>query len=74
MKIFLLSFLVVSLAVLGMAIGALAGRRPLKGGCGDADCAEGAEVGCGACGTGNQEGDTNGVEGFAASGEQLESS
>ncbi len=38
MAIFLLSFLVVGLAVLGMAVGVLAGRRPIKGGCGGADC------------------------------------
>jgi hypothetical protein len=39
MVIFLLSFLIVGLAMLGLAVGVLAGRRPIKGGCGgNADC------------------------------------
>jgi hypothetical protein len=42
MATFLLSFVVIVLAVLGMAVGVLAGWRPLGGGCGGADCA-----GCG---------------------------
>jgi hypothetical protein len=42
MEIFVLSFLVVSLAVLGMAVGALAGR-PLGRGC------NGEGTGCGLC-------------------------
>ena len=51
MEIFLISFFVVGLAVLGMAVGTLAGRQPLKGGCGEADCADRAGFGCPACGT-----------------------
>ncbi len=50
MEIFVLSFIVVSLAVLGMAVGALAGRRPITGGCGGVDCADATGIGCGACG------------------------
>ena len=42
MATFLLSFVVIVLAVLGMAVGVLVGRRPLGDGCGGADCA-----GCG---------------------------
>lgn len=55
METFLLSFFVVSLAVLGMAVGALAGRRPLTGGCGGADCADGTGIGCAACGAEGRE-------------------
>jgi hypothetical protein len=36
MKVFLLSLLVIVLAMLGMALGTLAGRRPIKGSCGGA--------------------------------------
>ena len=50
MTIFILSFLAVLLAVLGMSVGALAGRRPLQGGCGGKDRSIGAGIGCGACG------------------------
>lgn len=32
--VYLLAFLIMSLVVLGMAIGAIAGRGPLKGSCG----------------------------------------
>jgi hypothetical protein len=37
MVVFLLSFLAVCLAVLGMAVGTVMGRPPLAGGCGGAD-------------------------------------
>ncbi len=50
MEIFVLSFFVVSLAVLGMAVGVLAGRRPIMGGCGGVDRADVTGIGCGACG------------------------
>jgi len=50
MEVFLFTFLVLCLAMLGMALGVLAGRRPLEGGCGRLDCADRAGVGCGACG------------------------
>ena len=58
MEVFFLSFLVFFLAVLGMAVGALMGRRPLAGGCGGTDCAAGAGIGCGACGVGGRDGKT----------------
>jgi hypothetical protein len=50
MSVFLLSFLVVSLAVLGMALGTLLGRRPLTGGCGEPDSTDRSGVGCALCG------------------------
>ncbi len=53
MEIFLLSFVVMCLAALAMAVGAIAGRRPIEGGCGGAECADGAGIGCGACGAGD---------------------
>ncbi len=56
MEIFLLTFVIVLLAVLGMAVGALAGRQPLRGGCGAPDCAGGGDLGCGACGGGGRDG------------------
>ena len=45
MAIFLLSFLVVGLAMLGLAIGVLAGRRPIKGSCGGVNCPDCAGAG-----------------------------
>jgi len=56
MEIFLLSFVIVLLAIIGMAIGALAGRRPLTGGCGGAGRSLGAGIGCGACGVEGRDG------------------
>ncbi len=56
MTIFILSFLVVLLAVLGMSVGALVGRRPLQGGCGGKDSSIGAGIGCGACGVEAEDG------------------
>ena len=44
MTIFLLSFLVVGLSMLGLAVGVLAGRRPIKGGCGSTDCPDCADT------------------------------
>jgi len=53
MELFLASFVVFCLAALGMAAGALAGRPPLEGGCGRADCRERGAAGCGVCGAGD---------------------
>ncbi len=48
METLLLSFVVIALAILGMAIGVLAGREPLtEGGCGK-------ECGVGGCGSLNR--------------------
>jgi len=49
MAVFLLSFLVVCLAVLGMALGTLVGRRPLAGGCRAPGSGAGAGIGCASC-------------------------
>lgn len=47
--IFVLSFLIMALIVAGMAIGAMAGRGPLKGSCGGLS-AVGIEGKCDICG------------------------
>ncbi|MEM1142241.1 MAG: (Na+)-NQR maturation NqrM [Pseudomonadota bacterium] len=49
MLVFVLSFLIMSLIVAGMAIGAMAGRGPLKGSCGGL-AAVGIEGRCEICG------------------------
>ena len=56
METFLLSALIVCLAVLGMAVGALLGRRPLSAGCVDKGRSLGAGIGCGACGVEGDDG------------------
>ena len=56
MTIFILSFLVILIAVLGMSVGVMVGRRPLQGGCGGKDREIGAGIGCGACGVEGQDG------------------
>jgi hypothetical protein len=56
MEIFLLSFIIVLLAVAGMAAGVFAGRRPLSGSCGGASRALGAGIACGTCGIENDDG------------------
>ena len=48
MAIFLASFIVIALAVAGMALGVLLGRRPIAGSCGGLNALEGGD-GCGAC-------------------------
>lgn len=50
MKVILLSFVIICLSVLGLAIGILFGKRPLQGGCGETGKSLGAGIGCGACG------------------------
>jgi hypothetical protein len=56
MMTFILSFLVVSIAILGMSVGILAGRRPIQGGCGGKDREIGAGIGCGSCGVEGRDG------------------
>lgn len=47
MTLFLFSFGIFALSGLGLAIGVLAGRKPIKGSCGGVSC--GAPGGCGMC-------------------------
>lgn len=47
METILLAVLVVGLAVLGLSVGVLAGREPIKGSCGGLNCIKGAD--CAAC-------------------------
>ena len=46
MSTFLLSFLLVALAVLAMAAGVLLGRKPIAGSCGGSGKESGSECGC----------------------------
>ncbi|MBT8455695.1 MAG: hypothetical protein HKO95_18475 [Rhodobacteraceae bacterium] len=47
MATLILTFLISLLAILGLAIGVIAGRAPLKGSCGGLACHKG--IGCGTC-------------------------
>jgi hypothetical protein len=49
MAIFLMSFVVITLAVLGMAVGTLCGRRALTGKCGGLKGIESFEAVCERC-------------------------
>ncbi len=49
MGLFLVSFLIFLLAILGMALGVLAGRAPIKGSCGGLYGTRGSGIGCVAC-------------------------
>jgi hypothetical protein len=49
MAIFLMSFVVITLAVLGMAVGVLCGRRALTGKCGGLKSVEGCDAACEGC-------------------------
>jgi len=49
MGTFIASFLIISLAVGGMAIGVLFGRRPIAGSCGGLNALEGGEGQCSSC-------------------------
>ena len=49
MALFLMSFVVITLAVLGMAVGMLCGRRALTGSCGGLQSVEGFDTVCESC-------------------------
>ena len=46
MSIFLITFIIMALAVLGMAVGVLWGRSPIKGSCGGLNTINGIECAC----------------------------
>lgn len=51
MSVFLVTFVVMAIAVLAMAVGVLAGRRPIRGSCGGLDrvgveCVAGCDKPC----------------------------
>lgn len=56
MELFILTFLVFGLAILGMAVGNLIRGRPLSGGCRRAGEALGAGISCGICGVEGRDG------------------
>lgn len=47
METFILTFAILALAILGLAIGVILGRAPLKGSCGGLACQKG--ISCGVC-------------------------
>ena len=47
MSIFIVTFIVMALVMLGMAVGVMMGRRELKGSCGGIGNVNGAECPCG---------------------------
>ena len=47
METLLLAFIIVLLAILGLAAGVIGGRPPIKGSCGGLACLKGID--CGAC-------------------------
>lgn len=46
MTIFIITFIIMALAVVGMAVGVLAGRKPIKGSCGGLNTIPGIECAC----------------------------
>lgn len=50
MEIFLISFLVIVVASLGMGVGVIAGRRPIRAGCGSIEALDDTDTGCDICG------------------------
>lgn len=48
MSLFLVTFFIMTLAVLGMAIGVLVGRNPIRGSCGGLNAIPGIECACSA--------------------------
>ena len=50
MTTLLASFLIIALAVAGLAVGVMLGRQPIRGSCGGLGSIRGLEGSCGACG------------------------
>lgn len=49
MQTFIIAFVVIAIAVLGMAVGVLFGRHGIKGSCGGINTIQGLESSCPAC-------------------------
>ncbi len=49
MQLLILTFVIILLAMAGMAIGVMAGRGALRGSCGGLNLPDGTRIGCGAC-------------------------
>ncbi|NNE78701.1 MAG: hypothetical protein HKN18_00375 [Silicimonas sp.] len=47
MATFILAFIFLGVAILGLAVGVIAGRQPIKGSCGGLACHKG--INCGVC-------------------------
>ena len=47
METFLLTFIILAIAICGLAVGVIAGRPPIKGSCGGLACRKG--LGCRGC-------------------------
>lgn len=58
MEVFLISFIIIGLAFLGMAAGVLLGRSSIKGSCGGLSATEGLDAECPVCGANRESGDT----------------
>lgn len=46
MSLFIVTFIIMGLAVFGMAVGVIAGRSPIKGSCGGLNTIPGVECAC----------------------------
>lgn len=58
MEIFVFSFIVIGLAIVGMAVGVILGRRSIKGSCGGLSNIDGLDAECPVCsGTCTEKGD-----------------
>lgn len=49
MYLFLISFVVIAVAMLGMAVGVILSSRPIQGSCGGLENIEGLEASCDIC-------------------------
>jgi len=47
METFIFAFVIILLAIAGLAVGVIAGRAPIKGSCGGLACVKGVD--CGVC-------------------------
>lgn len=52
METFILTFIILLLAIIGLAIGIMTGREPIKGSCGGLACVKGID--CGICKAGQK--------------------